>query len=180
VVVYPLSVAIFGETTSALSLTGSAVVLAGLLVSDWRFGRASDMPLAATVWALVCAGAIAAYHLAYKAALAGGAPSAVFAVSLSVSTAISLVRIGPEGRLAAMGLLRAAPAKICLMGFLSAGSFLILIEALARGGVGFVLTLRNTSVLFALILAWAIGERPRLATALAAVLVATGAALMTL
>ena len=66
------------------------------------------------------------------------------------------------------------------MGFLSAGSFLILIEALARGGVGFVLTLRNTSVLFALVLAWAIGERPRLATALAAVLVATGAALMTL
>jgi drug/metabolite transporter (DMT)-like permease len=181
VLVYPLSVAIFGETTSPLSLTGSAVVLAGLLLSDWRFGRASDMPLPATLWALVCAAAIAAYHLAYKAALAeGGAPSAVFAISLSVSTALSLFRSGREGRAAAAGLVRATPAKISLMGFLSAGSFLILIEALARGGVGFVLTLRNTSVLFALLLAWAIGERPRLATALAAVLVATGAALMTL
>jgi len=181
VLVYPLSVAIFGETTSTLSLAGSAVVLAGLLLSDWRFGRASDMALPATLWALVCAAAIAGYHLAYKAALASdGAPSAVFAVSLSVSTAISLVRIGREGRVAAAGLVRATPAKITLMGFLSAGAFLILIEALARGGVGFVLTLRNTSVLFALLLAWAIGERPRLATALAAVLVATGAALMTL
>ena len=139
------------------------------------------MPLPATLWALVCAAAIAAYHLAYKAALAdGGAPSAVFAVSLSVSTALSLFRSGREGRVAAARLVRASPAKISLMGFLSAGSFLILIEALARGGVGFVLTLRNTSVLFALVLAWAIGERPRLATALAAVLVATGAALMTL
>jgi uncharacterized membrane protein len=65
------------------------------------------------------------------------------------------------------------------MGMLSGGSFLILIEALARGGVGFVLTLRNTSVLFALIFAWLIGERPRFVTALGAVLVAIGAALMT-
>src|SRR3954468_8204685 len=180
VLVYPLSVAIFGETTSTLSLAGSAVVVAGLLLSDWRFGRASDMPLPATLWALVCAAAIAGYHLAYKAALASdGAPSAVFAVSLSVSTAISLVRIGHEGRVAAASLVRATRAKIFLMGFLSAGSFLILIEALARGGVGFVLTLRNTSVLFALLLAWAIGETPRLAPAVGAALVAGGAVLMT-
>jgi len=181
VLVYPLSVAIFAEAVSPLSLAGSAVVLAGLMLSDWRFGRASGMPLPATLWALVCATAIASYHLAYKAALAGGgAPSAVFAVSLSVSTAISLFRTGSEGRSAALRLVRETPAKLVSMGILSAGSFLILIEALARGGVGFVLTLRNTSVLFALLLAWAIGERPRLATASGAVLVATGAALMTL
>jgi len=178
--VYPLSVAIFAEAMTPLSVAGSALVLAGLVISDWRFGRASGLPLHATLWALVCAAAIAFYHLAYKAALArGGAPSAVFAVSLSVTAAISLVRTGPEGRRAAAGLVRANPAKVVLMGMLSGGSFLILIEALARGGVGFVLTLRNTSVLFALILAWFIGERPRLATALGAVLVAIGAALMT-
>jgi drug/metabolite transporter (DMT)-like permease len=179
--VYPVSLSIFGEAISPLSLAGSAFVLAGLVLSDWRFGRASGMALPATIWASVCAAAIAFYHLAYKAALAdGGGPSAVFAVSLSVSTAISLVRTGREGRRAAIGLVLANPAKIFLMGILSGGSFLILIEALARGGVGFVLTLRNTSVLFALLLAWRIGERPRLATALGAALVATGAALMTL
>jgi drug/metabolite transporter (DMT)-like permease len=181
VLVYPLSVAIFREAVSPFSLAGSAVVLAGLALSDWRFGRASAMPLPATLWAVVCACAIACYHLAYKAALSSsGAPSAVFAVSLSVSTAISLVRTGREGRVAAAALVRGSPAKLLLMGLLSAGSFLILIEALARGGVGFVLTLRNTSVLFAVLLAWWIGERPRLATAIAGVLVATGAALMTL
>src|SRR5438045_9402029 len=105
VLVYPLSVAIFGETTSPLSLTGSAVVLAGLSLSDWPLGRASARPLPATLWALVCAAAIAAYHLAYKAALAdGGAPSAVFAVSLSVSTVLSLFRSGREGRVVSEGL----------------------------------------------------------------------------
>jgi drug/metabolite transporter (DMT)-like permease len=43
-----------------------------------------------------------------------------------------------------------------------------------------VLTLRNTSVLFAMLLAWAIGERPRWNTSLGASLVALGAILMTL
>ncbi|MFL5379876.1 MAG: EamA family transporter, partial [Myxococcales bacterium] len=69
--------------------------------------------------------------------------------------------------------------KLLLMGVLCSGAVLILIEALARGGVGFVLTLRNTSVLFALLLAWAIGETPRLGPALGAALVAGGAVLMT-
>jgi drug/metabolite transporter (DMT)-like permease len=181
VLVYPLSVLIFAEALTPFSLAGSAVVLCGLMLSDWRFGRASAMPLNATLWALACATAIASYHLAYKAALAsGGVPSAVFAVSLCVSTAISLLRTGREGRAAALRSIAGSPAKLLLMGILCAGSFLILIEALAQGGVGFVLTLRNTSVLFALLLAWAIGETPRLVPALGAALVAGGAVLMTL
>jgi uncharacterized membrane protein len=177
--VYPLSILIFAEPLSALAAAGSIAVLAGLVVSDWRFGRASAMPASATLWALVCAVAIAAYHLAYKAALDdGGAPSSVFAVSLAFSTGLSLLRTGAAGRSASFGLVRAAPAKLVLMGILCGGSFLILIEALSHGGAGFVLTLRNTSVLFALFLAWSIGERPRTAPALGAALVATGAVLM--
>ncbi|MFL5444704.1 MAG: permease [Myxococcales bacterium] len=180
VLVYPLSVLIFAEALTPFSLTGSAIVLCGLMLSDWRFGRTGAMPVPATLWALACATAIALYHLAYKAALAsGGVPSAVFAVSLAVSTGISLLRTGSEGRAAALRTVAASPGKLLLMGVLCSGSFLILIEALARGGVGFVLTLRNTSVLFALLLAWAIGETPRLAPAVGAALVAGGAVLMT-
>jgi drug/metabolite transporter (DMT)-like permease len=179
--VYPLSVLLFKEPLSPLSVAGSAVVLAGLGASDWRFGRAVSMPLSATLFAALCASAIASYHLAYKAALgAGGAPSAVFAASLALSTALSLVRTGGAGRAAAIGLIRKRPARVALMGFLCGGSFLILIEALAVGGAGFVLTLRNTSVLFALLLAWSIGERPTLAPAVGAALVASGAVLMTI
>src|SRR4051812_35191424 len=40
VLVYPLSVLFFAEPLSPQSVAGSAVVLAGLVVSDWRFGRA--------------------------------------------------------------------------------------------------------------------------------------------
>jgi len=51
-------------------------------------------------------------------------------------------------------------------------------EALAIGGSGYVLTLRNTSVLFAAGMAWLIGERPSRIELGGAVLVAAGAALM--
>jgi uncharacterized membrane protein len=67
-----------------------------------------------------------------------------------------------------------------LMGLVCGGSFLILMEALALGGSGYVLTLRNTSVLFAALLAFAIGEKPAHAELAGAALVAGGAVLMAL
>ena len=67
-----------------------------------------------------------------------------------------------------------------MMGLMCGGSFLILMEALARGGPGYVLTLRNTSVLFAMAMAWRIGERPRRAEVAGAALVAVGATLLAL
>ncbi|HEX3480396.1 MAG TPA: EamA family transporter, partial [Kofleriaceae bacterium] len=68
--------------------------------------------------------------------------------------------------------------RLVTMGLVCGGSFLILMEALARGGAGYVLTLRNTSVLFAMGMAWRIGERPRRAEVVGAALVAAGAVLV--
>jgi uncharacterized membrane protein len=68
--------------------------------------------------------------------------------------------------------------RVLLMGALCGGSFLILMEALAAGGAGYVLTLRNTSVLFAVALAFFIGERPLRLEIAGATLVAAGAILM--
>jgi uncharacterized membrane protein len=181
VLVWPLSIAVFGERPTVTSLAGSAVVLAGLALSSAglpvraaRAGRGG-----ALAWAAVCAAAIAGYHLAYKAALGvGGGPSAVFAVSLIAATAINLARLGAQGRRIAGGHVRARLPRVLLMGTICSASFLLLMEALAAGGAGFALTVRNTSVLFALGLAWAIGDRPLRAQVAGAVLVAAGAVLM--
>jgi drug/metabolite transporter (DMT)-like permease len=183
VVVYPLSVLLFHEFVTGRSLAGSALVVLGLVLSGLRIGRTPGraMTSSATVLAIGCACAIAAYHLAYKAALeAGGASSAVFAASLTFATAINIVRSGPLGRRAIAALVRKSWPRITLMGCLCGGSFLLLIEALATGGAGYALTLRNTSVLFAVGLAWMIGERPRFAPALGAAFVAAGAIAMSL
>jgi len=182
--VWPLSIAAFGELVTAPALAGSAVVLAGLALASARMpaGRPTGERAGrggALAWAAACAAAIAAYHLAYKAALAaGGSPSAVFAVALAVATAINAARLGAEGRRIAAAIVRTRARRVWLMGAVCGGSFLILMEALAGGGAGFVLTLRNTSVLFAIGLAWAIGDSPRRPQIAGAVLVAAGAVLM--
>lgn len=178
-VVWPTSIALFSEVVTWTGLAGSAIVLAGLTLSSAGTGDTRETRRNALAWSVACAVAIAGYHLAYKVALReGGAPSAVFAVGMVVATAINLVRLGPDGRAASARIAKTRAFRVLLMGAICGGSFLILMEALAAGGAGFVLTLRNTSVLFATGLAFLIGERPRHAQVTGAAFVAAGATLM--
>ncbi len=178
-VVWPLSIALYGESAALAAIAGSAIVLAGLALAGTGGATARKAHAGPLAWAVACAFAIAGYHLAYKAALrAGGSASAVFAVALALATAINVARIGGEGRRATARVVRARTLRVLGMGLVCGSSFLILLEALAGGGAGFVLTLRNTSVLFTTALAAAIGERPRHAEIAGAVLVAGGAILM--
>jgi drug/metabolite transporter (DMT)-like permease len=174
-VVWPVSIAWLGEHVSLAAAIGSAIVLGGLvLASVARSGDTRAVPRNALAWAIACACAIAGYHVAYKAALAaGGSPSAVFALALALATAINVTRTRGVIRYA-----RGRTGRVLVMGVVCGGSFLILLEGLAAGGAGYVLTLRNTSVLFATLLAFAIGERPRRGQITGAILVALGAVLM--
>lgn len=178
--VWPLSIAMFGEVATVPAIAGTLLVVGGLALSGLGTrGPVEAGRRGAVGWAVACAGSIAGYHLAYSAALNNGVnPSACFAVSLATATAINLVRLGPAGRAEARAVVRERWPRLVLMSLVCGGSFLILIEALARGGTGYVLTLRNTSVLFAIGMAWVIGERPRRAELAGAALVAAGATLM--
>ena len=183
--VWPISIGIFAEPLTVTSAVGSAVVLGGLALASARTGDTRRTGGSALAWAIACAASIAGYHLAYKAALReGGSASAVFAVALAVATAINIARIGSDGRRVIAAQFRTRLARVIAMGLVCGGSFLILMEALAGGGAGYILTLRNTSVLFATGLAFAIGrwrdveERPRRAEIAGATFVAIGAILM--
>lgn len=181
-VVWPASVALFAEVATLPATVGSLLVLAGLAASGLGArGDGRGNPRAAVAWAVACAASIAGYHLAYKAALREAVnPSACFALSLAVSAVISVTRLGGSGRDGLRALVRRRWPRLLLLGLACGGSFLILMEALAIGGSGYVLTLRNTSVLFAAGMAWLIGERPARAEVAGAALVAAGAALIAL
>lgn len=177
--VWPTSILLFDEAVTWTGLAGSAIVLGGLALSSSGSGDTRETRRAALAWSIACAVAIAGYHLAYKVALReGGSPSAVFALGMAVATIINVVRLGREGRAVSWRIAKTRTVRVVVMGVICGGSFLILMEALAGGGAGFVLTLRNTSVLFATGLAFAIGERPRHVQITGAALVATGATLM--
>jgi drug/metabolite transporter (DMT)-like permease len=174
--VWPLSIALLGEQVTASSLAGSALLCLGLAASAAGKGRGSARGV---LCACLCGLAIAGYHLCYKEALdTAAAPTAVFAVSLGLAFPIYLVRLG-RARLPALGReLRARPLFLLLLGSITTASFLIFLVALTRGGAGFVLTLRNTSIVFAALIGWSLGERPTRPQLIGAVLVSAGAVLV--
>ena len=161
------------------SALGSALVLAGVVASGLGRGARSGTGTGARAgiaWAWLCAACIAGYHLAYKRALAEGAqPTAVFAVALGLALPPSL---GAYGTRVVLARLAARPVTLFVGGLLCAASFLLFLGALRHGGAGLVLTLRNTSVLFAYGFAYAIGERPTRRQLGGALLIAVGAVLL--
>jgi len=180
-VIWPASILLFAEAVTWTSSSGSVLVLLGLILAGLGAHGVKGQGPSGIGWATACAVSIAGYHLAYKAALVeGAAPSATFAVSLALAAAIRIGWLPAASRRELVRVVRRRTARVALMGIVCGGSFLILMEALSRGGSGYVLTLRNTSVLFAAFLAYAIGERPAHAELVGAALVAGGAVVMAL
>jgi drug/metabolite transporter (DMT)-like permease len=175
--VWPLSALWLGETVSARGLGGAALVCAGLGVVGLASGaRAARPGVALAGLAALC---IAGYHLAYKQALlAQAGHAALFAVSLAVALPLNLGGLGVAGRVRAWRCLRARPLRLGGAGVLATGSFLLFLAALAQGGAGTVLTLRNLSVVFAQAMGVAMGERPGRLHVAGVILVAGGAVLL--
>jgi drug/metabolite transporter (DMT)-like permease len=172
VLVWPVSVLLFAEPIAPLAVAGTATVLVGMVVSGAERGASR----AAIGWGLLAAVNIAGYHLAYKTALAAGATApGVFVVAMAIATSFSLLRRVRQGRPVG-GLPRRG--RLVLIGVVCAASFLLFLVALGDGGAGYVLTLRNTSVLFATGLAWFIGDPPGRRQIVGAILVALGAVLL--
>lgn len=171
-VVWPASIALWSEPITTVALIGSGIVLAGLVLS----GAERGAPRSAIAWAAACAVCIAGYHLAYKGALdAGGDPPAVFGISLLLATVINVARLGRAGRREARALFARRWLHLSVIGTICAVAFLMLMWALVSGGAGMVLTLRNTSVVFATAFAWLIGDKPGWRQVAGAILVAAGA-----
>jgi uncharacterized membrane protein len=175
VAVWPLSVWLLGEPLTSAAAGGALLVLMGLVTT----GGAERARFAAGLgWSAACALSITGYHLAYKQALGAGArPSALFAVSLVLALALNLWRL-PDARQRLAQLARTRLPPLLLGGLLCTAAFLILLHALAGAGAGAVLTLRNTSVVFAQLLGALLGESLRPRQVLGGLLVVAGAILI--
>lgn len=172
---WPASMLWLGETMSALALAGTATLLAGLLLSTLRLAVSGR----GIAFALACGLFIAGYHLFYKLGIAaGGAPTAVFALSLGVAVPVNIALLRADRRRRLLPLWRARFVSLTGLGIISAASFLLILLALEYAGAGYVLTLRNASILFALLLAWQMGETLNRRQWAGAALIATGAALL--
>jgi len=102
----------------------------------------------------------------------------LFAVALACALPINLASMGPRTWRGGALALRDHPLRILAGGATCTASFVLFLQALAVTGAGAVLTLRNTSVLFAQVFALLVGERPSRRAFAGAMLVAGGAVLL--
>jgi uncharacterized membrane protein len=174
--VWPVAVLALREPFTARSAAGAALVGAGVvLVAVAGRERATRGGLA---FAVACAASIAGYHVCYGLALAAGAaPAPLFALAFAVALPPVWLQARLSGRVAA-GLDRRAVVRLSAAGALATASFLLFLVGLSSSGAGVALTLRNTSVVFAQLLAAALGEALPRRQLLGAGLVVAGAALV--
>ncbi|WP_394823696.1 EamA family transporter [Pendulispora albinea] len=191
--IWPISVLWLGEKVTATTVCGTALVVCGLILVGWSNERksaprpasspASSMSPASLRagigWAMACAVFITGYHLLYKRAMqAQGTPTVVLAVSMLVASTVSVAWHGRATMTTVARYVRAHPWPIVIAGLLTTASFVAFLGALERGGAGIIMTLRNTSVLFAQVLAWLGGERSRPLQIAGTLAVAAGAVCM--
>lgn len=187
-VVWPISILFLGETLTLTRGLGTACVLAGLMATGFtsrggatRAGAAPKTGSSAVALAALTGVFIGGYNLAYKKALGGGvAPTTANAISLGFAGAVNLLALGAERRRGALTALREQPIAIGIAGFLGATGFLLFLTALGYVGAGLVATLRNTSILFAQMLGFFLGERPPRLAVMGTVAVVAGAILLAL
>jgi drug/metabolite transporter (DMT)-like permease len=174
-VVWPAAALLLGEPSTPRGALGALVVGLGVaVVALAGRDRASGGGIA---WAIGCACSIAGYHLCYARALAeGAAPTPVFAVALAVALPMVWASVRIRGGMGRPGW-RAA-GRWAVAGLLCTGSFLLFLFGLARSGAGPALTLRNTAVVFAQVLAVGMGEPVSSRQLLGSALVVAGAALL--
>lgn len=174
--VWPAAALWLGEPVTARGATGALLVGVGIAgVAGAGRERSSGAGMA---WSAACATAIAGYHLCYDRALREGAsPAPVFAVALAVALPLVWAAARRAGQVEAPWGPGDAFRRVAA-GALATVSFLLFLEGLSRSGAGVALTLRNTSVVFAQLLALLIGERVPPRQWAGATLVALGAAVL--
>jgi len=178
VAVWPLSIIFLGEPITFISAGGTLLVACGIILTSADSDDSKEAGQGIS-WAVLCALFISGYHLCYKCSLSTGAnPSVVFAAALGLALPINIIRFGREGLSRTAKAIREKPFVLVVSGAICTASFLVFLIALSHSGAGIVLTLRNTSVIFTMLLAWRIGEIPGTRRIAGTIAVAAGAILL--
>lgn len=165
VVVWQYSSLLLSEAVSALQFGGAGLILAGLLLVNFRelFLKKSATESATSergnLWAYICGIFIAGYHLCYHYALKYEAePKSLFCLALLVSMPFLLWGVRHNFRPRLRQTMSQQGLKVFVTGIFAMTSFLIFIYGLQISAPGFAISLRNTSIFFAVLFSWYLKE----------------------
>jgi drug/metabolite transporter (DMT)-like permease len=159
VLVWIISTIALNEPITPLSALSVVVILAGILLIQ-RALSLREFIASGAYAAYLCAGCIAGYHIAYGIAVrTGAAPALVFASAMACGV---LTYIACGRTQALQSVLAAAKQErvlIAVGGATCGLSFLLFLTALTTVDPGKAISLRNTSVVFGILLSLLSGER---------------------
>ncbi|HHT0594277.1 TPA: EamA family transporter [Legionella anisa] len=153
IIVWFISIEFLGEQISLFNIFGIFAVFFGLALTVKTFEAGHSRQI---FFPFICGICIAGYHLCYGRSLAHGAnPAALFAAALP---GIFLL-MNKKQRQILGEKIKISWKGMSFGGALSALSFLLFLLGLRYSEAGLSITLRNTSVVFAQIFAYWIGEK---------------------
>ncbi|WP_413585681.1 EamA family transporter [Bdellovibrio sp. HCB274] len=182
--VWIISTIFMGETATLIQTAGAALVLAGIVVLSFPGNtpkKSADGWFAKVPWAWVCAIFIGGYHLSYHQALHHGAePKSLFAVAMVISWPFLWFAMRGSRMERVKGILRDEKIKAIAAGVAANMSFVIFLYGLKVSVPGFAISLRNSSIFFAVIFSFILKESLTRVQLLGALIVGGGAVLLSL
>lgn len=190
VVVWLISLSFLGEVATASEVIGATLVLVGIiamnarsLVVYFRTPRAerADGAALTTAWPFLSAAFIAGYHVCYHQALEHGAePRSLFTLSVFVSLPLVFWGVATPRVKNVLATLKEAPLSVFTTAVLSTLSFVIFLYGLMVSEPGFAISLRNSSIFFALVFSYFLKENLNRHQIIGAAVIAVGAVLLSL
>ncbi|WP_413576242.1 EamA family transporter [Bdellovibrio sp. HCB290] len=182
--VWIISTIFMGEKATSLQALGAALVLAGIVVLSFpgRTAKSNTEGWFAKVpWAWVCAMFIGGYHLSYHQALYHGAePKSLFAVAMVISWPFLWFAMRGSRIERVKGILKDEKFKAIAAGVAANMSFVIFLYGLKVSVPGFAISLRNSSIFFAVLFSFILKESLSRVQLLGALIVGGGAVLLSL
>lgn len=184
-VVWIVSSLFFRETASWVQVIGALLIFAGLLLLNLgpsSFDSPSEKSQGRQIpWSWICAVCIAGYHLSYHKALHHGAePRSLFAVAMLISWPLLYFSMGKNPGARIKNVACEQWRGILGVGVFSLMSFVIFLYGLQVSAPGFAISLRNSSIFFAVLFSFFLKESLTRVQVIGACVVGFGALLLSL
>jgi len=175
---WTLSLLFFQEYFNLTILSGVILILLGLFLPAINKNSSKNHRL---LWSYLCGICIMSYNFFYSFALKTGAgPFSIFALSLTLTIPLIAFSLKPNEKKCLKQIFYTEIKNILIVAILLTGSFSIYLQGLLHVPASLALTIRNSSIAFALIFSFFLGEKLKLKEWLTLFLILLGVLIVSL
>lgn len=156
--VWVISILFLNEVVKWIHVLGSTIVWLGIVIMSYQQQQKTKSGL--SIWPYLSALCISGYHLSYHQALKSEVhPQILFFISMLISFFILLIFMKQNTYERFQFFIKSKWKSVILISFFSTASFLIFLYALKVAQPGYAISLRNSSIFFAIGFSYLLKEK---------------------